>query len=78
MQNMTTKMTDTPPNGSPRTSDETLGVNLSGGIEATVTAALGSLEEILCDISNEELKLSKGMAVAVQKSSEESLLIINI
>ncbi len=71
MQNMNAKMIDT------SLAAETiggggLGVNLSSGMEAAVTAALSFLEQVLCDINNKELQESRGLATAIQESSEYS------
>lgn len=72
MQNINTKTTDTPPAAAGKTSGGGLGVNLSSGMEAAVTAALSFLEQVLCDINNKELQESRGMATAIQESSEYS------
>lgn len=71
MQTITNKTPETSSNASGKTGGG-LGVNLSSGMEAAVTAALSFLEQVLCDINNKELEESRGMATAIQKSSEYS------
>ncbi|MCP5503716.1 MAG: hypothetical protein H7A41_01045 [Chlamydiales bacterium] len=71
MQTITPKAPDTSSSASGKTGGG-LGLNLSSGMEAAVTAALSFLEQILCKINNQELEESKGMATAIQDSSEYS------
>lgn len=71
MQTITPKAPDTSSSASGKTGGG-LGLNLSSGMEAAVTAALSFLEQILCKINNQELEESKGVATAIQDSSEYS------
>ncbi|QVL58059.1 MAG: hypothetical protein KFB93_02970 [Simkaniaceae bacterium] len=70
MQNVTTKTPDTAPSSGKTGSG--MGLNLSSGMEAAVTAALSYLEQILCDINNKELQEYQGMATANQMASQYS------
>ncbi|MCB1073110.1 MAG: hypothetical protein KDK96_08445 [Chlamydiia bacterium] len=71
MQIITPKAPDTTSSASGKTGGG-LGLNLSSGMEAAVTTALSLLQKILCDINNLELQESRGMATAIEKSSEYS------
>ncbi|MEM8728172.1 MAG: hypothetical protein AAGE99_05700 [Chlamydiota bacterium] len=57
---------------SPKDKGSSLGLNLSAGMEAFVTAALSLLQQILTKINNQELEQSKGLAIATQKASQFS------
>ena len=70
MQNVVNKTPNTPPSSGKAGGG--MGLNLSGGMEAAVTAALSLLQKIFCEISNLQLKEYQGMATANQKASENS------
>lgn len=70
MQNLHVKAPAATP--TPKKSGGGLGMNLSSGMEAAVTAALGLLEQVLCKISFQELRQTQQMATANQMASENS------